>query len=145
MFLYYYNLGEKYLPDEPGSFYCIQKSTNQRYPVNIHTKAPGDNGASLAYIQQKTATLLSVNHPNIICLKEVFLDKEKPCFVLEMAEPGNDLFDTIKTEHLGEGRARGVFAQPFSAVKYLVSAAVEDPGSIPLTTRSTSGALSTAT
>ncbi|EGS18823.1 uncharacterized protein CTHT_0054330 [Thermochaetoides thermophila DSM 1495] len=101
-------------------YLCIEKSTGQRWAVKRFTKNPGyEDRSKNEGLQQEVAMLMSVNHPNIVCLKELFNEPTAVYLVLEYC-PGGELFTRI-ADHgkLTEGETRKVFKQLFDGVKYL--------------------------
>jgi len=67
--------------------------------------------------------LMSVSHPNVLCLKDTFDEADGVYLVLELA-PEGELFNWIVLKQkLTEKETRKVFIQLFQGVKYLVSPA----------------------
>jgi serine/threonine-protein kinase Chk2 len=100
---------------------CLEKSTGQRYAVKIFTKRPGvEERSKTEGLQQEIAVLMGVSHPNMLCLKDTFDEKEAVYLVLELAAEG-ELFNWIvMKQKLTEVETRKVFVQLFKGVKYLV-------------------------
>lgn len=72
-------------------------------------------------LQQEIALLMSVNHPNVLCLKDTFDERDGAYLVLELA-PEGELFNYIvRKQKLSENQTRKVFVQLFNGLKYLVS------------------------
>ena len=70
-------------------------------------------------LQQEIAVLMSVSHPNVLCLKETFDEQDGVYLVLELAAEG-ELFNMIVTKQkLTEAETRKVFIQLFQGTKYL--------------------------
>lgn len=64
---------------------------------------------------------MSVNHPNVLCLKDTFDETDGVYLVLELA-PEGELFNWIvANEKLTEGESRKIFVQLLEGLKYLVS------------------------
>lgn len=103
-------------------YLCIEKSSGQRYAVKRFTKTPGvEDRSKNEGLQQEIAMLMSVSHPSILCLKDIFNEPNAVYLVLELA-PGGELFNYIVTNHkMSEAETRKVFIQLFEGVKYLVS------------------------
>jgi serine/threonine-protein kinase Chk2 len=103
-------------------FLCVEKATGQRFAVKVFTKQPGKEERSKTEgLQQEIAMLMSVSHPNIICLKDTFDERNAVFLVLELA-PEGELFNwIIMKSKLTEDETRKVFIQLFEGVKYLVS------------------------
>jgi serine/threonine-protein kinase CHEK2 len=102
-------------------FLCVEKATGFRYAVKRFEKRPGgDDRSRTEGLQQEIAVLMGVSHPNLICLKSTFDEKEAVYLVLELA-PEGELFNWIvMKQKLTEEETRRVFIQLFQAVKYLV-------------------------
>lgn len=91
----------------------IERSTGQQHAVKIFTKDPNRE------IHRKIGVFMSVNHPNIVRIKDVFQERDRTFLVLELA-PEGDLFSLIKEKQtLTEDETRVLFQQLFQALKYL--------------------------
>lgn len=103
-------------------FLCVEKATGQRYAVKVFAKQPGmDERSKTEGLQQEIAVLMSVSHPNVLCLKDTFNERNAVYLVLELA-PEGELFNYIVEKHkLTEDETRKLFRQLFEGVKYLVS------------------------
>ncbi|RYP54807.1 hypothetical protein DL769_010291 [Monosporascus sp. CRB-8-3] len=101
-------------------FLCVEKSTGQRYAVKIFTKRPGvEERSKTDGLQQEIAVLMGVCHPNVLCLKDTFNEKNAVYLVLELA-PEGELFNYIvMKQKLTEDEARKLFVQLFQGIKYL--------------------------
>ncbi|KAL1884247.1 hypothetical protein VTK73DRAFT_3231 [Phialemonium thermophilum] len=101
-------------------FLCVEKSTGQRYAVKVFTKTPGvEDRSKEEGRQQEIAVLMGVSHPNILCLKDTFNERDAVYIVLELA-PEGELFNYIvMKQKLTEDEARKLFIQLFEGVKYL--------------------------
>ncbi|KAI1810042.1 SMAD/FHA protein kinase [Poronia punctata] len=101
-------------------FLCVEKATGTRYAVKIFTKHPGmEERAKMEGLQQEIGVLMSVSHPNVLCLKDTFNEKNAVYLVLELA-PGGELFNHIVLKQkLTEDETRKLFVQLFQGVKYL--------------------------
>lgn len=104
-------------------YLCVERATGARYAVKAFEKRAGDSQKSPADpLQQETALLMAVNHPNLLCLKDTFDELDGVYLVLELA-PEGELFNLIiGRQKLSEDEARHVFLQLFDGLKYLVSA-----------------------
>lgn len=102
-------------------YLCVEKSTGQRYAVKIFTKNPGmDEKSKTDGLQQEIAVLMGVSHPNVLCLKDTFNEKNAVYLVLELA-PEGELFNYIvMKQKLTEAETRKLFIQLFQGIKYLV-------------------------
>lgn len=103
-------------------FLCVEKATGHRYAVKVFTKAPGvEERSKTEGLQQEIAVLMGVSHPNMLCLKDTFDEKQAVYLVLELAAEG-ELFNWIVMKSkLTEAETRKVFIQLFQGIKYLVS------------------------
>ena len=103
-------------------YLCIEKATGQRYAVKRFEKRPGENETSKTDgLQQEIAVLMGVSHPNVLCLKDTFDEKDAVYLVLELAAEG-ELFNWIVMKHkLTEDETRKIFIQLFQGIKYLVT------------------------
>jgi serine/threonine-protein kinase Chk2 len=102
-------------------FLCVEKSTGTRYAVKVFTKEPGKEERSKTEgLQQETAVLMGISHPNLLCLKDTFDERRAVYLVLELAAEG-ELFNWIVMKNkLTEEETRKVFIQLFQGIKYLV-------------------------
>ena len=109
-------------------YLCVEKATGQRYAVKVFTKTPGTEDRSKTDgLQQEIAVLMSVNHPNVLCLKDTFSEKNAVYLVLELA-PEGELFNFIVMHSkLSEHDTRRLFKQLFEGVRYLVCRAFPPP------------------
>lgn len=100
---------------------CVEKSTGQRFAVKIFTKNPSiDERSKTDGLQQEIAVLMGVSHPNVLCLKDTFNEKNAVYLVLELA-PEGELFNYIvMKQKLSEAESRKLFTQLFQGIKYLV-------------------------
>jgi serine/threonine-protein kinase Chk2 len=65
--------------------------------------------------------LMGVSHPNVLCLKDTFNERDRVYLVLELA-PEGELFNYIvMRQKLTEEETRKLFKQLFQGIKYLVS------------------------
>ncbi|KAI4149921.1 MAG: hypothetical protein LQ340_004369 [Diploschistes diacapsis] len=99
-------------------YLAIQKSTGERFAVKKFEKRPGETHKTDG-LQQEIAVLMSISHPNLLCLRETFDDKDAVYLVLELA-PEGELFNWIvMKQKLSEVECRKVFVQLFQATRYL--------------------------
>src|SRR5690606_4471523 len=103
-------------------YLCIEKSTGHRYAVKIFTKPPGvEDKSKTEGLQQEIAVLMGVNHPNVLCLKDTFHERNAVYLVLELA-PEGELFNFIVAKQTpSETETRKLFVHLFNGIKYLVS------------------------
>ncbi len=102
-------------------YLCVEKATGQTYAVKVFNRRPGtDERSKFDGLQQEVAVLMSVSHPNMLCLKECYDEADAVYLVLELA-PEGELFNLIVMRtKLTEEETRKVFIQLFQGVKYLV-------------------------
>ena len=103
-------------------YLCVEKATGYRYAVKRFEKRQGENSQSKSDgLQQEIAVLMSISHPNMLCLKDTFDEDDGVYLVLELA-PEGELFNWIvMKQKLTEKETRKVFVQLFQGMKYLVS------------------------
>ncbi|KAK5990396.1 putative serine/threonine-protein kinase fhkC [Cladobotryum mycophilum] len=101
-------------------YLCIEKSTGKRYAVKIFTKHPGvEDRSKTEGLQQEIGVLMGVSHPNVLCLKDTFTERDRVYLVLELA-PEGELFNYIvMKQKMSEDETRKLFTQLFQGVKYL--------------------------
>src|SRR5436305_2450138 len=58
-------------------YLCVEKATGHTYAVKIFTKQPGlEEWWKTGGFQQEISVLMSVSHPNMLCLKDTFDEKD---------------------------------------------------------------------
>lgn len=92
-----------------------------KYAVKHFEKRPGAvQRLDREALQQEISMLMSVNHPNMLCLKDTFDESDGVYLILELA-PEGELFNwIIRHQKLSEEETRKVFIQLFEGLKYLV-------------------------
>ena len=102
-------------------YLCVERATGLKYAVKIFERRPGESQRSETDgLQQEIAVLMSVNHRNVLCLKDTFDEADGVYLVLELA-PEGELFNWIvANQKLTEGEARKIFVQLLEGLKYLV-------------------------
>ncbi|KAJ5122838.1 serine/threonine protein kinase [Penicillium atrosanguineum] len=103
-------------------YLCVERATGKQFAVKVFEKRPGDSQKTQTddTLQQEIALLMGVNHPNLLCLKDIFDENDGAYLVLELA-PEGELFNLIVSkEKLSEAETRHVFRQLFEGLKYLV-------------------------
>ncbi|KAI0098573.1 SMAD/FHA protein kinase [Nemania sp. FL0031] len=101
-------------------FLCVEKSTGQRYAVKIFTKHPGmEERSKMDGLQQEIAVLMGVSHPNVLCLKDTFNEKNAVYLILELAPEGELFNHIVSKQKLSEDETRKLFVQLFEGIKYL--------------------------
>lgn len=107
-------------------YLCTEKNTGMRYAVKHFERrmkgpSPAEDKSKIDGLQQEIAVLMSVSHPNMLCLKDTFNESDGVYLVLELA-PEGELFNWIVMKgRLSEAETRKIFVQLFQGVKYLVS------------------------
>lgn len=100
---------------------CIEKSTGKQYAVKIFSSPGIEEKAKKEGLQAEIGMLMSVSHPNVLCLKDTFNENDCVYLVLELA-PEGELFNYIVAhQKLKEDETRKLFKQLFQGIKYLVS------------------------
>jgi serine/threonine-protein kinase Chk2 len=103
-------------------YLCVERATGKKFAVKVFERRQSESQKSQAEaLQQEIALLMSVNHPNVLCLKDTFDERDGAYLVLELA-PEGELFNYIvRKQKLSESQTRKVFLQLFNGLKYLVS------------------------
>lgn len=101
-------------------YLCVDRATGFKFAVKKFERRMGDSQKSQTEgLQQEIAVLMSVSHPNVLCLKETFEESDGVYLILELAAEG-ELFNWIVSKQkLTEAETRKVFIQLFQGVKYL--------------------------
>lgn len=63
---------------------------------------------------------MGVSHPNVLCLKDTFNEKNAVYLVLELAPEGELFNHIVMKQKLSEEESRNLFIQLFQGIKYLV-------------------------
>ncbi|KAG5979645.1 hypothetical protein E4U55_004929 [Claviceps digitariae] len=101
-------------------YLCIEKSTGQRHAVKIFLNRPGDDDRiKTEGLQQEIGVLMSVSHPNVLCLKDTYNEPDRMCIVLELAAEGELFNYIVMKQKLSEHETRKLFLQLFQGIKYL--------------------------
>ncbi|KAK3644133.1 serine/threonine protein kinase [Elasticomyces elasticus] len=107
-----------------GHFATVYLATRKTDGLSFAVKklekrsGPGER-SKVEGLQQEIAVLMSVSHPNVLCLKDTFDEVDGVYLVLELA-PEGELFNWIvMKQKLTEAETRKVFIQLFQGVKYL--------------------------
>jgi len=103
-------------------YLATRKTDGASFAVKKFEKRSGPGERSkVEGLQQEIAVLMSVSHPNVLCLKDTFDEVDGVYLVLELA-PEGELFNWIvMKQKLSEVETRKIFIQLFQGVKYLVS------------------------
>ncbi len=101
-------------------YLCIERATGFKFAVKKFERRVGDSQRSQTEgLQQEIAVLMSVSHPNVLCLKDTFDEADGVYLILELA-PEGELFNWIvMKQRLSEEETRKVFIQLFQGIKYL--------------------------
>ncbi|KAK5681454.1 serine/threonine protein kinase [Elasticomyces elasticus] len=101
-------------------YLATRKTDGLSFAVKKFEKRSGPGERSkVEGLQQEIAVLMSVSHPNVLCLKDTFDEVDGVYLVLELA-PEGELFNWIVLKQkLTEAETRKVFIQLFQGVKYL--------------------------
>ncbi|KAH8698260.1 putative cell-cycle checkpoint protein kinase [Talaromyces proteolyticus] len=101
-------------------YLCVERATGTKYAVKVFERRQSESQKSQSdTLQQEIALLMSVNHPNVLCLKDTFDERDGAYLVLELA-PDGELFNYIvANSKLSENDTRKVFIQLFQGLKYL--------------------------
>ena len=101
-------------------YLCVDRASGFKYAVKKFERRMGESQKSQTEgLQQEIALLMSVSHPNVLCLKETFDEQDGVYLVLELAAEG-ELFNLIVTKQkLTEEETRKIFIQLFQGTKYL--------------------------
>ena len=101
-------------------YLCVERNTGFKFAVKKFEKRGGESQRSQTEgLQQEIAVLMSVSHPNVLCLKDTFDETDGVYLILELAAEG-ELFNWIVTKQkLTEAETRKVFLQLFQGIKYL--------------------------
>jgi serine/threonine-protein kinase CHEK2 len=102
-------------------YLCVERATGTKYAVKVFERRHGDSQRTQnETLQQEIALLMSVHHPNVLCLKDTFDERDGAYLILERA-PEGELFNYIvRKQKLSESETRKVFIQLFEGLKYLV-------------------------
>ena len=109
-------------------YLCVEKATGFKFAVKRFEKRHGESQRSQTDgLQQEIAVLMSVSHPNVLCLKDTFDESDGVYLVLELASEG-ELFNWIvMKQKLTEDETRKVFIQLFQGIRYLVCISMPRP------------------
>ncbi|KAK1094522.1 serine/threonine protein kinase [Friedmanniomyces endolithicus] len=101
-------------------YLATRKTDGASFAVKKFEKRSGPGERSkVEGLQQEIAVLMSVSHPNVLCLKDTFDEVDGVYLVLELA-PEGELFNWIvMKQKLSEAETRKIFIQLFQGVKYL--------------------------
>jgi len=101
-------------------YLCVEKKSGQRYAVKIFTKHAGmEDRSKTEGLQQEIGVLMGVSHPNVLCLKDTFNERDRVYLVLELASEGELFNFIVMKQKLSEDESRKLFIQLFQGMKYL--------------------------
>lgn len=108
-------------------YLAVEKKTGTQYAVKVFAKQKSSERSGNSGLQQEVAMLMSVSHPNVLCLKGTYEEEDGVYLVLELA-PEGELFNyIIEHQKLTEPQARKIFRQLLDGLKYLVRAYSASP------------------
>ena len=101
-------------------YLAVERNTGMKFAVKKFERRPGGGEKSkVEGLEQETAILKGVSHPNVLCLKDTFDEEDGVYIVLELATEG-ELFNWIVMKgKLTEEETRKLFIQLFQGIKYL--------------------------
>lgn len=99
---------------------AVEKKSGQEFAVKIFRKRRSDDKARTSGLQQEIAVLMSVSHPNVLCLQGTYDEDDGVYLVLELAAEGELFNYIINKSKLTEEETRKIFVQLFNGLKYLV-------------------------
>lgn len=102
-------------------YLCVERATGKKYAVKVFERRQTESQKSQTdALQQEIALLMSVNHPNVLCLKDTFDERDGAYLILELAPEGELFNHIVRKQKLSEKDTRKVFLQLFNGLKYLV-------------------------
>lgn len=95
---------------------AVEKSTKEQVAIKYIKKGKINDDTDLTRLRREIRILSSLNHPNIVNVREVFENKDRIILVMDCAT-GGELYDYINNRsRLSEGDARRIFRQIVSAI-----------------------------
>lgn len=103
---------------------CTDKITGDLYAVKVFERFSGDKmkikREDMEFIRNEVKLMSTLQHPNIICVRDLIAEDEHIFIVMDLAKRG-ELFNLIvHRTRFTEPETRKLFSQLFSALKYLV-------------------------
>lgn len=126
-FVQQYELQHRLGNGHSGKVYqCIERSTGTRYAVKFfHKLGKGNAGGKVPNFHscpyREASILVSLEHPNILKVRDVLTEDRKTYMILELASRGSLWSRLAKRGKLSEIEAQHVFKQLFEGLNYLVS------------------------
>ncbi|KAF9938339.1 hypothetical protein BGZ65_000026 [Modicella reniformis] len=100
-------------------FEAEEKNSGIVYAVKIVKRNRDFNSKLSGNLEREIGTLMSIDHPNLLRVHKVFVDRDEYFLVTELAS-GGELFDCVRDVFkFSEPEARHVFRQILNGVKYL--------------------------
>ncbi|XP_015203435.2 NUAK family SNF1-like kinase 1 isoform X2 [Lepisosteus oculatus] len=97
---------------------AVERGTGKTVAIKSIRKERITDDLDRVHIQREIEIISSLKHPNIICIYEVFENRDKIVIVMEYASRG-ELYDYVSNRRkLPETKARHIFRQVTSAVHY---------------------------
>ncbi|KAL4424298.1 hypothetical protein ABPG75_001599 [Micractinium tetrahymenae] len=105
---------------------ATDRATGEQWACKIMSLPPpgkqyNENESSRADIFKEIDILLSLEHDNIVLMKEYFEENNKVYLIMEMLSGGELLDAVLDTGHYSEADARSCFLQIIRAIQYLHS------------------------
>ncbi|KAL4442683.1 hypothetical protein ABPG77_006677 [Micractinium sp. CCAP 211/92] len=105
---------------------ATDRHTGEQWACKVMSLPPpgkqyNENESSRADIFKEIDILLSLEHPNIVLMKEYFEENNKVYLIMEMLSGGELLDAVLDKGHYSEADARSCFLQIIKAVQYLHS------------------------
>ncbi|XP_060062977.1 NUAK family SNF1-like kinase 1 [Ylistrum balloti] len=95
---------------------AMEKSTREQVAIKYIKKGKINDDTDLTRLRREIRILSSLNHPNIVNVREVFENKDRIILVMDCAT-GGELYDYISNRsRLSEADARRIFRQIVSAI-----------------------------
>ncbi|KAK3842001.1 MAG: kinase-like domain-containing protein [Linnemannia gamsii] len=106
-----------------GNFATVFKATHRKtgvvYAVKEVKKNESFNAKVEASLEREIGILMSIDHPNLLRIRQVF-NEERHYYVVTELAPDGELFDQIiDKQKFTESEARHIFRQVLHGVKYL--------------------------
>jgi calcium-dependent protein kinase len=119
----FYDLHQKLGAGSYGSVHrAVHRQTGDEFACKVISMTK-INSHSLRKLHEEISIMKSLDHPNIIKLREVFFGSKTVYLVMELCR-GGELFDKLTKQAprgLADDRARQLMTDMFSAVRYLHS------------------------
>jgi calcium/calmodulin-dependent protein kinase I len=105
---------------------ATHRETGQQYAIKIiPLPKPGQSVnkylSNRGAIMKEIDALLDLDHPNVVGLKEYFVQNNRVYLVMELLQGGELLDSVLEQGHYSEADARTVFRQVVLAIQYIHS------------------------